>query len=284
MPAARKLCAISLFACLALAATACEITTTDADDDDDDADTTELTTFRFIALSPDAPAVDFCLAEYGSDTFSEPVIASVAEQLYLDGSGGLSFGEASIYMTLPPDQYVVRVIPAGQDDCDTYLMTDTLLNWFGEDELHTVALVGDYSVVDDDPDLSLVVFEDDDSGTSSYTKLRFVHAAPGLPEMDFGLGTAEGDDYEVLYEDVAFGSVGAYSLLDTVTSQEFEAHESDDTDFNVITASATLTSGALQTVFLVGGKTDDDDVPAHMLMCEDKAGEGYLGTCYVVSD
>lgn len=49
-------------------------------------------------------------------------------------------------------------------------------------------------------------------------------------------------------------------------------------------ATASIASGALATFFVIGGKTDDEEAPAHVLMCEDEASFGYLAACFVISE
>jgi len=294
----RRLGTLSLLLCAAAVASACEISVAEdsadaGEDASEDADT--LTYFRFAALSPDAPAVDFCVADYGSSNFSTPVLASIAEQLEVDGSGGLSFGQVSVYMTLPSNRYVVRVIEAGATDCYTTVIGDTTLDWFAEDAYHTVAIVGDLSVEGTDPDASVVVFEDDAAVATDYAKLRFIHAAPGLPAMDLGLGSVDDDDYDELFTGVEFGSFGStspygtpnshgYLRLTPASEQPLELHANEDETEEVIAGSTALTSDTLLTLFVVGGKTDDTSIPAHLLLCDDKTGSGYLGTCAVVSE
>lgn len=292
----------SLVACLASLSAGCQLTLTEHDGDAavEDAGTATdagdgLTTLRLAVLSPDAPAVDFCIAPYGTSAFGTPLIAQIADQLDVDGSDGLSFGQVSVYMLVPAGRYALRVVEAGDSSCSMKLIADTTLDTFSEDAWHTVALVGDLSVAGSDPAASIAVFEDDSEGKSGYARLRFIHAVPGMAALDFGLRTSDGD-FDTLFTCVQFGKAGSvspYGLLDAngylktgaLSSQDVEAHPISGETFAELQGNVTIATGTLGTFFAIGGKTDDASAPAHLLWCEDLAGiGGYLGACFVVSN
>ena len=304
MPCARA----SLWAAAALAA--CEVTVTD---DDQDAGTggtggsggtggtggsggSDSTYFRLANLSPDSFAVDFCIAAHGSSSWGGPVIADVGSQVDADGSMGLSFGQVSIFMSVPEGTYDLRLVNAGVSNCDSPLITDTTLNTMYADEYRTIALIGDTEVAGNDSSLSIATYRDNASGVTGYSKLRFIHAAPGLGSLDFGFGSIANGDYKELYTSVAFGKAGSSSSYGTVDSYGYVITNAlSDQLVSVHTAGASSdkiasTTGAvvgaaqLGTFLVIGGKTDDTDTPAHLMYCKDSVGiDGYLTGCYVIS-
>src|SRR5688500_2706374 len=61
-------------------------------------------TARVAHLSPDAPAVDFCIAAHGSDEWAGPVLGSAGGPL------GLSFGQLTKYLDVEAMRYDVRLV------------------------------------------------------------------------------------------------------------------------------------------------------------------------------
>lgn len=290
----------SFLACLAALSLGCQVTLREDDGDAavQDAGAEEevaITTLRFAVLSPDAPAVDFCIAPYGTSSFGTPLIAQIADQLDVDGSDGLSFGQVSVYMQVPAGRYELRIVESGDSSCSTKLIADVTLASLTNDAWHTIALVGDLSVAGADPAASIAVFEDDSEGKIGYAKLRFIHAAPGLGALDLGLRAGDGD-FEALFSGVRFGQVGTvspfglldangYLKTDALSDQSVEAHETSGETGRELLGNVTVAAGTLGTFFAVGGKTGDTGSPPHLLWCEDLAGVGgYLGACFVVSD
>src|SRR3984957_12958308 len=92
----------------------------DAADEPDGAPTPAMV--RFAQLSPDAPALDVCLAPHGSGAYQGPLFAQFAEDagLAADGGGpGLSFATVSAYFAVDAGAYDVRLVPAGATTCTT---------------------------------------------------------------------------------------------------------------------------------------------------------------------
>ena len=91
------------------------------------------TLLRIAHLSPDAPAIDVCVAPHGTTTFQGPLVAGLASSLGLTASTaggaigndggviGLSFTEVSAYISLDPGAYDVRIVAAGASSCDVPL-------------------------------------------------------------------------------------------------------------------------------------------------------------------
>src|SRR5580704_12402257 len=75
---------------------------------------------RFAQLSPDAPALDVCLAAHGTGDYRGPLLAQFAEDAGLPGDAsapGLSFAEVSAYFAIEPGTYDVRLVAAGATSC-----------------------------------------------------------------------------------------------------------------------------------------------------------------------
>jgi hypothetical protein len=90
----------------------------DAGDDGDAGPASPMV--RFAQLSPDAPALDFCLAAHGTGDFQGPLLAQFAEDAGSPlgaGAPGLSFAQVSAYFTIDAGQYDVRLVAAGATSC-----------------------------------------------------------------------------------------------------------------------------------------------------------------------
>lgn len=81
---------------------------------------------RFAHLSPDAPAIDVCVAMHGTGVFKGPLLAPLATAVPADASApGLSFTEVSAYVALDPGTYDLRLVPAGSTSCTPGAMAVT---------------------------------------------------------------------------------------------------------------------------------------------------------------
>src|ERR1700677_1906860 len=94
-----------------------------------DAEALPVASLRIAHVSPDAPALDVCVAPHGTTAFQGPLIAQLAASLGLgvlqDGGNendaghvGLSFPQVSAYVSLAPGQYDVRLVAAGAPSCE----------------------------------------------------------------------------------------------------------------------------------------------------------------------
>src|SRR4051794_33848387 len=70
---------------------------------------------RVAHLSPDAPAVDICVAQHGTTAFSGPFLAAAGMKT------GLTYGQVTNYMEIAPAQYDVRIVAPGAKNCATPL-------------------------------------------------------------------------------------------------------------------------------------------------------------------
>jgi hypothetical protein len=66
---------------------------------------------RVAHVSPEAPAVDFCLAPHGTASFAGPILAGAGR------AAGLSYGTVSRYFAVDAGDYDVRLVAPGAADC-----------------------------------------------------------------------------------------------------------------------------------------------------------------------
>src|SRR3954464_10543682 len=68
---------------------------------------------RVAHVSPDAPAVDFCVAAHGTGNFTGPILTQNGHLT------GLAYGNVTRYFDLGAEQYDVRLVAPGAADCAT---------------------------------------------------------------------------------------------------------------------------------------------------------------------
>jgi hypothetical protein len=242
--------------------------------------TPERAQIRVAHLSPDAPAVDVCLAPSGSGAFGKPVLAS------LGARSGLSYPQITAYVSVPVAAYDVRVILASDTTCDNAAVPDTNGVAVTSGLTATVAALGLLAPIGSEPGFRLGVFADETSVPSTMGKLRFVHASPGTPNVDVGLGAGHG--FQKLYDNVAFGAKGTnapLSALGYLETQPFSAAVSArvaGTASDALTIQAALPAGAIATAFAIGrfGAATNG---LRVLLCVDNAQTtSLLSTCSVL--
>jgi hypothetical protein len=91
-----------------------------------DADEPAVASVRIADVSPDAPALDVCVALHGTGSFRGPLLAELAARLNRpagagdgggDGGIGVSYAQVSAYVALAPGRYDVRLVAAGSTSC-----------------------------------------------------------------------------------------------------------------------------------------------------------------------
>lgn len=235
---------------------------------------------RVAHLSPDAPAVDVCLAASGATFTGKPLLGA------LGAMGGLSFPQVTTYVDLPVQTYDVRIVAASATDCTTGVfdkkgiaVTDGLSA--------TIAALGDLTVAGSDPAFDLGVLVDDAiAPTGGNISLRFVHASPGTPAVDVGLGS--GSMFTKVFANVAFGHVASgtgidpngYATAPALTNQTVSARLANASSDALVVPGVNVPAGAIATAFAVGGKTGDSVHPLKVLLCNDDAApSGLLASC-----
>jgi hypothetical protein len=261
---------------------------------------------RVANWSPDAPAIDFCLAPHGTGTFRGPILAGIAAAENdggTDGGASLPFPTVSSYFYMAPGAYDARIVAAGVADCSTGIGADaTSLPPLARDTFVTIALIG--SVEAADAGLGLVGFTDD--GTAKSVGLRFINAAPGFAQADLGTGTLTAS-WKAIFSNVAFGKAGAspasppdgstpidsdgYASEKPLSLATLSAHSPGATDDAVVATDVSAASGSVLTFVLIAADPNapsDDDASAgptaRLLECVDNAGTiGPFGSCAVLA-
>nr|HEX4316766.1 DUF4397 domain-containing protein [Kofleriaceae bacterium] len=240
---------------------------------------------RVAHLSPDLRAVDVCLAQTGTNAFSGPILRS------LGVDDGLTYAAVTAYVDLPVSKYDVRVILANASGCDSPAIPDTVGIAVDGDETATIAAVGDSDpsgAAANDPALHLEVFEDATTAATGQAKLRFIHASPGTPAVDVGLG--QGAGFTKVFADVSFGNVATNAGIDALgfvqtsapVTSAVSARLANATQDALTIPSVTLQSEGVFTAFAIGGKTGASDKPLQVLLCDDNAApSGALSACSI---
>jgi hypothetical protein len=156
---------------------------------------------RLTQVSPDLPAIDVCFKTASAAAFSAPLLTS------LGIPGGLHYGQATEYISLPTDFYDVRLVAAGSATCATPIVPDESAFFLPPTISVTVAALGLVHAPPGVPGFTLTPFVDSQEFYSPAAELRFIHASPGTPPVDVGLGT--GAAFQPLFKDVAFGDTGS---------------------------------------------------------------------------
>ena len=241
---------------------------------------------RIAHLSPDAPAVDVCIAEAGSGNYRQPLLRS------LGGAEGLAYSQVTTYVDLPAGAYDVRVILATATGCGAGAVPDTLNVTVTAGLTATIVAIG---IIDrsgaaaNDPAFRLKVLADEPTLTSGRTKLRFFHASPGTPAVDVGLGYAH--LFTKVFGNVSFGntatanssgmSANGYVETAPVTSAVSARLAGASTDALTI-PSVNLATDQIATAIAIGGKTGAHANPLRVLICLDTAPpKALLSTCIV---
>src|SRR5262249_40387155 len=160
---------------------------------------------RVTHLSPDAPAVDFCVAAHGSKDFTGPVMATNG------AAAGLSYSQVTKYIPLAAAQYDVRLVAPGSSSCATPLggLADfTNLPALSAGGYFPVAAEG-LAGIGSSPSFTLQAYVDDSSVDAGKAKLRFIHASPNTPAVD--VGTGGGALFQALFKDVSYGGTSGQS-------------------------------------------------------------------------
>lgn len=241
-------------------------------------DAPSLAHVRLAHLSPDAPPVDVCLAAAGTGAFGMPLVRTLA------GSGSnLAYAQVTQYLDLPAASYDVRVIHATAAGCDTPAIPDTANVAIAADSFATVAAIGELEPSGPaaaDPTLRLAVFADDVIVDSTQIKLRFVHASPGTPMVDVGLGS--GGNFTRVFANVAFGNVAVHPPLSNgyvataPIAQAISARASGSNADAIVIPHVVLEAGSISTAFAIGNKTGQALHPLQVLLCTDNKPTGSL--------
>jgi hypothetical protein len=237
---------------------------------------------RIAHLSPDAPAVDVCIAPTGTHAWGRPLLGS------LGAAGGLSYPQITAYVGLPVGSYDARIVIAGAADCAMPAVADTVGISVTNGLSATIAAIGvldPSGAASHNPAFRLKAFVDDTTLDPSKGKLRFVHASPGTPAVDVGLGS--GTAFTKVYANVPFGTVATNSpmngngYLETAPFMSAVSARVANTHTDALTVPhVTLAAGSIATAFAIGNKTGFAGAPLRVLLCGDNAQPlGLLTSC-----
>lgn len=169
--------------------------------------------FRFAHLSPDSAAVNFCLVDAESGEEVGPLF----------DEAGVEFQGISEYSGVHSGSYSVVVTAPGATDCGTALLTADL-GVLALGDARTVAVVG-LAGADEGADdaLALQAYTDDLSAPAAgKMHARFIHAAPGAPEVDIGY-VDDTDTFVPVWEGASFPNDAGYVEIDAFDTLTLEA-------------------------------------------------------------
>jgi hypothetical protein len=221
---------------------------------------------RVAHLSPDAPAVDFCIAAAGTGEFAGPVLAGAG------GIAGLSYSKVTKYLDVEPNQYDVRLVAPGSADCSASLggLPDvTNLPTLTAGATATIAATGLLSHGNTAP-FELKAYIDDASVADGQAKLRFIHASPGTPNVDVGVGG--GVAFTTVFANVEYGGFQAhdngYIKTSPLSGIEISARATGATSDAIAVKPVALPAGAIATAFAIG-EIGNAQAPLRVLICND---------------
>lgn len=224
---------------------------------------------RIAHLSPDAPAVDVCLATnaHGTD-FVGPVLK--ANGL----ANGLSYKSLSPFVSLKAGKYFARLVAAGAVDCAGPLpgVPDLVaLPELAPEAVVTVAALG--KAAGGSAPFRLKAFVDSRTAKSGEARLRFVHASPGTPAVDIGLG--RGLTFDTVFGNVAFGDVetgdafeNGYLTVPGLNNAQVSARAAGASADVLTVNGVTLVAGQTATAFAIG-ELGSSSAPLQVLICLD---------------
>jgi hypothetical protein len=242
-------------------------------------DSKDTINLRVAHLSPNAPAVDFCV-KLGSGSFTGPVLKG------LGVTAGLAYSQVTKYLTLDAGQYTARLVAPNAADCSTSLasLPDYALPSLPGGTYATAAAVG---LVGGTPAFTVKPFVDDYRAPAGQVALRFVHASPGTPAVDVGVGS--GANFTALFSNVAFPDIGSGTGIDAngyyaaapLTNATVSARVHGTTTDALVIPGVSLPAGATTTAFAIG-ILGNATTPLSVLGCLDNAPPvGNLADCFV---
>lgn len=223
---------------------------------------------RVAHLSPDAAALDFCLlAADGSS--AEPVL----ERIGL--SSGVAYGQVTPYLTIPGGLYTVRITRADATTCnDPVLDVPNVAVPDGGFDVTAGAL--GYATPGREPEFELVFWPDNNNPPSGgQAKIRFIHAAPGAPSLDFGwLVPGQALLGDTLFDQVPYTTTGVpfYVEVEPLTNGAVRVQRSDSATVGIDRSQLTIDAGEIATIFAV-----DEPAQLRLLVCLDSEMGGACG-------
>ncbi|MEZ4394117.1 MAG: DUF4397 domain-containing protein [Polyangiales bacterium] len=244
---------------------------------------------RVAHLSPNAPAVDVCLRPASASGFAG-VTPTLASNMV---AAGLSYTQVTAYLTIPAGTYVARLVAPGSTNCDTALagLPDINLPALTGGQVATVAAVGVLGATGDTA-FRVVPFVDDLAPAAMTSKVRFIHAAPGVPAVDVGLLDSM-DGFTGIFNNVSFPSaamvgMGTYLTTSqplpgvTLAARPANANIPNRAGYPLVIDGVQSMAGQIITAFAIG-QLGNDQTPLSALVCADNApAMGLLTPCSVL--
>ena len=220
---------------------------------------------RVAHLSPDAPAVDFCLLPEGAPAVG-PVLQSVGV------NAGLSYTNVTGYLPVAAGTYGVHLLSPDAVNCDDAAGVPDGLITVSENANYTVAATGMVSPAGNDASFALEVYVDSLDVPAGQISVRFIHLSPDTPNVDVGLGS--GAAFSPLFPNVPYGSVGQLGgdylqtgpLVDATLSVRATGSFSDA----LVLPGVSVPAGAVVTAFAIGN-LDGSPAALRALVCVDNA-------------
>lgn len=225
--------------------------------------TPERARLRIAHLSPDAPIVDVCLAPAGTETWRGPLLRGL-------GATGVAYSQVTTYIDVPTGAYDVRVITATTTSCAAGAVPDTKNVTTTAGLTATVAAIGildPQGAAANNPTFRLAIFPDDTATVANKTKLRFIHASPGTPAVDVGLGVAHA--FARVFANVSFGESGGGFLMTDPFSNSVTARLANAPTDALSVPGVTAAGGTIYSAYAIGGKTGAPTNPLRVLLCQD---------------
>ena len=230
---------------------------------------------RVAHLSPDAPAVDFCIAPAGTQEFAGPVLAGAG------ALNGIAYGKVTKYLEVAAQQYDVRLVNVGAADCSRGLGPDTIdLPALPGGGAVTIAATGKIAHGTGSAAFQLRAYVDDTSVSADSAKLRFIHASPGTPNVDVGIGG--GLLFTPVFSNTAYGESSFYLETPAISGAEISARATGSTSDVIAIKPASLPAGKIATAFAIGELGPESTQPLKVLLCIDNAEHGLETECSIV--
>lgn len=222
---------------------------------------------RVAHLSPDAPAVDFCLLPEDAPAVG-PVLQSVGV------SAGLSYPNVTGYLPVPAGTYGVRLLTADALTCDDALgIADFPGITVSENVNYTVAATGMVAPSVNDAAFDLEAYVDNLEVAADKVSVRFIHLSPDTPNVDVGVGS--GASFSPLFSNVAYGAVGqvgggSYLQTDPLFNVTLSARATGTKGDALVVPGVAVSGGAVVTAFAIGN-LDGNPAALKVLVCVDNA-------------
>jgi hypothetical protein len=233
---------------------------------------------RVAHLSPNAPAVDFCVRPNGSASYGMPVLRG------LGLTDGLAFTRVTAYLSLPAAQYQVRLVAPNAANCDSSLagLPDYTLPALPGGATATVAAVGLVGAMGATAFNLVPVVDDAAAPGAMETKVRFVHASPGTPAVDVGVLAMDAFTPLAPFSNVSFPNASAMSVTVPSGTVTVAARATGTMpmagQYPLQLDNLALPAGRNVTVFAVGQLTSDQR-PLAALVCVDGTATNNLTDC-----